>query len=113
MYLETSKDILNVAIAFSVVLVAAFLAWLLWYLIAMLRDARAMVSDVRRKVEAIDNAIQSIRGKVETGVSSFGVMAAGLKQVIAYVMEKRADAIRKKMEDFRDEGPPKKGRGKK
>jgi uncharacterized protein YoxC len=86
---ETSKDILHLSIAFSVVLVAGFFCWMLYYIIAMLRDARAMVMDVRKKMEAIENAVQSIRGRVEGILPGFAVLAAGVKEVISYVMEKR------------------------
>lgn len=86
---ETSKDILNLAIAFSVVLVAGFFSWMLYYIIAILRDTREMVTDIREKMEAIEKAVQSIRGRVENGLSGFAVLAAGLKQVISYAIEKR------------------------
>lgn len=101
---ETSKDVLNLAIAFSVVLVAAFFSWMLYYIIAMLRDARAMVTDVREKMEAIENAVQGIRNRVENGLSGFTVLAAGLKQVISYVIEKRGERLR----DEDDEERPRK-----
>ncbi|TAL19938.1 hypothetical protein EPN90_02105 [Patescibacteria group bacterium] len=89
MFIQNSTDILNLAIAFSIVLVAFFLSWLLYHLIAILGDARAMVHDVREKMEAIEKSIQSIRGRLESSLSGFTVLLAGLKQVIGYVLEKR------------------------
>ena len=102
MIISSSVDVLNIAIAFAVVLVALFIAWFLYYMIAILRDARAMVSEVRQKMESIDNAIQSIRGKVESSMSGFTVVAAALKQVLSFVMEKRRAA---EDEDTEDEQP--------
>ena len=96
---ETSKDVLNLSIAFSVVLVAAFFSWMLYYIIAMLRDTRAMVTDVRKKMEAIENAVQSVRHRVEGILPGFSVLATGVKEVISYVMEKRRD----RADDDRDD----------
>jgi uncharacterized protein YoxC len=102
---ETSKDILNLSIAFSVVLVAGFFSWMLYYIIAMLRDTRAMVTDVRKKMEAIENAVQSIRSRVEGILPGFAVLVAGVKEVISYVMEKRRGRA---VEDDEEERPRKK-----
>lgn len=107
MVFQTSADILNLSIAFAVVLVAVFIAWMLYYVIAMLRDARDMVKDVREKMETIDSAIQAIRHKVESGISGFTVVAAGLKQVLSYVMDKRVERADRSShdEDECDEEP--------
>ena len=99
MIISSSVDVLNIAIAFAVVLVALFIAWFLYYMIAILRDARAMVSEVRQKMESRDNAIQSIRGKVESSMSGFTVVAAALKQVLSFVMGKRRAAEDQDTED--------------
>lgn len=109
MILGTSNDVLNLAIAFSVVLVAAFLCWLMYCLIAIMRDARSMVSEVRHKMQVVEEAIVAIRTKLESGVSALTVAAAGLKQVIGYVMEKREEAAERRERE--DEKPPARRKG--
>jgi len=106
MILETSKDVLNLSIAFSVVLVTSFVCWLLYYVIATVREARQVIVDVRRKINIVEEAIVSIRAKLESGVSALTVAAASMKQVIGYFMEKRAEAAERREE----EGERSKGR---
>ena len=105
--MQTSTDILHLSIAAAILLIALFFCWMMFYIIMMLKDARDMVADVRQKMAAIDGAIQSIRSKVESGLSSFGVVAAALKQVMSFMMEKRAE--RKEEREWREEsgGPSK------
>jgi hypothetical protein len=54
MFIETSKDLLFVVLAFCVLWLTVFISWLLYYVIAIVRDAESLVRQVRGAVTKID-----------------------------------------------------------
>lgn len=95
MYLETSKDILYLVLAFCVLWFTAFVCWALYYVITLLRDASRTVGEIRDRMHAIDSAIQNVRDRFETVAGSFGAAAAGLKLVMGF-LEKRKEKVKEK-----------------
>lgn len=98
MYLESSKDILFLVLAFCALWFTAFVCWMLWYFIKMLRDVSKVVSEVRDKLHAIDDAIRGIREKLEHSASYLGVVAAGVKMLID-ILHKNKEKVAEKAED--------------
>jgi hypothetical protein len=91
-YLETSKDILNLVLAFCALWFTAFLCWLLWYVISILRDVTAVVREIHEKIAAIDRAVHAAKEKIESHFGSFGAAAAGIKMLGSY-LDKRRDKM--------------------
>jgi biopolymer transport protein ExbB/TolQ len=89
-YIESSKDILFIVLAFCALWFTAFVCWLLWYVIHILRDISRMMNDIHDKIAAIDNAVRIAKEKIEASFGSFGVAAAGIKMLGNY-LEKRKD----------------------
>jgi hypothetical protein len=94
-YLDNSKDILNLILAFCALTFTFFVCWLMWYLINIIRDVSRLVDEIQEKVAAIDHAVHSVKEKVETAFSSFAIASTGLK-VLSRFMEKRKDKATKK-----------------
>ena len=121
MYLESSKDILFLVLAFCILWFTAFLCWALYYVITILRDASNAVSEIRDRIAAIDEAVRMVKEKVESSLGSFGIAASGLKllsgyfasrkekaaekaeRVVEKVKKKMSKAKRKLMEELEDE----------
>ncbi len=97
MYLESSKDILYLVLAFSILWFTAFVCWALYYVITILRDASNAVSEIRDRIAAIDEAVRMVREKVEASFGSFGIAAAGMKMLGSY-LAKRKDKMAEKAE---------------
>ncbi len=93
MYLESSKDILYLVLAFSILWFTAFVCWALYYVITILRDASNAVSDIRDRIAAIDDAVRTVREKVEASLGSFGVAAAGFKMLSGYLAKRKEKAV--------------------
>jgi hypothetical protein len=102
MYLESSKDILFLVLAFCVLWFTAFACWALWYVITMLRAASKVVGDVRDKLKAIDEAIRGVREKVEHSANYLGILASSLKIIMSY-FEDRKEEMKKKAKKIIDE----------
>lgn len=95
MFLDSSKDILYLVLAFSILWFTAFVCWALYYLISILRDAAKLIEDVREKLDAIDNAIQGVRDKLTKGASSLSTMATGAKLLMEIMGTQKAKAVKK------------------
>lgn len=62
---ETSLDILYVVISFCVLWATVFLCWVFYQLARVLRNANQIVEEFRVRLQALTEAIDYIRGKVE------------------------------------------------
>ena len=112
MFIESSKDILYLVLAFCALWFTAFVCWVLWYLIRMLRDASSAVREVRDKLHAVEEAMQGIREKLEHSASYLGMVATGTKVLIDYLAkhkeavaekaEQVAKKVKKKMKKMKD-----------
>ncbi len=95
MYLESSKDILNLVLAFCALWFTAFVCWLLWYVIGILRDASRVIHEIHEKISAIDRAVHAAREKIESSFGSFGVAAAGIRMLGSYLEKRKGKAAEK------------------
>lgn len=95
MYLESSKDILFLVLAFCALWFTAFVCWALYYVITILRDASNAVSEIRDRIAAIDDAVRMVREKVEASLGTFGVAASGLKMLSGYLAKRKEKVAEK------------------
>lgn len=95
MYLESSKDILYLILAFCALWFTAFVCWALYYVITILRDASNAVSEIRDRIAAIDDAVRMVREKVEASLGSFGIAAAGMRMLGSYLEKRKEKAVEK------------------
>jgi hypothetical protein len=97
-YLESSKDILFLVLAFCALWFTAFVCWALYYLISILRDASRTVHDIREKIHAIDEAVRAVRERIENSFGSFGAVATGVRMLGSYLMKRKEKAAEKMRE---------------
>lgn len=71
---ETSKDILYIVLSFCILWVTLFLCWLLYYVMRLARNASEIVEEFRVRLQALTDAINYVRGKVE-GISNMMTLA--------------------------------------
>lgn len=62
---DTSKDILYLVISFCVLWTTVFLCWMFYYVMRILRNANQIVEEFRVRLQALTEAINYVRGKVE------------------------------------------------
>jgi predicted PurR-regulated permease PerM len=96
MPIDTSKDILNLAIAFAVVFLSIFLAWLLYYFIIMARQMFQITKEMRERINKIDEAVKSFKEKFDHGSSYLILISEGIKKLVEIVKERNEKKTRKK-----------------
>lgn len=97
--LENSKDLLYIVLSFSVLWVTVFLCWLIYYLVSILRNANEMVEELRERFRGIEDAIRSIRDKMEHATSTLSFVSEGVMRLIQYFISRgkgTAETIEKK-----------------
>lgn len=97
--LENSKDLLYIVLSFSVLWVTVFLCWLIYYLVSILRNANEMVEELRERFRGIEDAIRSIRDKMEHATSTLSFVSEGIIRLIQYFIGREkspAEIVEKK-----------------
>ena len=108
--LETSKDLLYVVLAFCFLWLTIFIAWLLYYVIAIARDVSRLTGQVRGVVERVDSLTKLVHSKFESGAASFALLAQAIKEVVTWAIRERTaksvgrDRRRRSRSASQDEG---------
>lgn len=90
--LETSRDILYLVISFCVLWVTVFLCWTFYYVMRILRNANQIVEEFRIRLQALTEAINYIRGKVEHISGLLTLAGSGVGGLIKKVVARKAES---------------------
>ncbi len=96
MYLASSKDILFIVLAFSVLWLTIFISWTLYYLIGILRDARQTVHGIKKAADAVENAMGHLKGKFEALLNIVSIIGEALKGFMLHADDGEERRRRKK-----------------
>jgi len=89
--ISETKDILYLILAFCVLWFTIFVCWLLYYFIAIMREARGMTKDVRSQINRFLSAFDTLKEKFERSLNIFAGIAEGVKYVGSYLVERRGE----------------------
>lgn len=88
---ENSRDILYLVISFCVLWVTFFLCWMFYYLMRLLRNANEIVEEFRVRLQALTEAINYIRGKVEHMSGLITLLSEGASGLVQKVIAKKTN----------------------
>ena len=103
--LENSKDLLYIVLSFSVLWLTVFLCWLIYYLVSILRNANEMVEELRERFRGIEEAIRSIRDRIEHATTSLNFVSEGVMRLIQFFVSRKKGMA---MGEEKEEGKKKK-----
>lgn len=87
--IETSKDLLYVVLAFSVLWLTIFLSWMLYYVIMMLRQVNKVVTGFREKMEKISQTVDKIKEKFENTSAYLGLIGKAVEKMVEFIGERK------------------------
>ncbi|MFA4819088.1 MAG: hypothetical protein WC621_04560 [Patescibacteria group bacterium] len=90
MYFETSKDILNIAIAVSVIGLSILVGWILTYCLLILRHLVRVLNGLEDGIHKASNLITLIQSKLENSASYLATIALGAKELFSFFANQRA-----------------------
>lgn len=85
-----SRDILFLTLAVCAAVLTGFVAWFLFYLVKIFRTVTSTVEDFRDRLRTIDEILQTIREKLTSTHLQLTAVAAGLKELIGWYINRRA-----------------------
>ena len=88
---ETSKDVLYIVLSFCIIWVTVFLCWMFYYAGKILKDASQIVEEFRMRLQLLTEAINYIRGKVESISSLLTLVTEGATGLAKKFVSKKAD----------------------
>lgn len=87
---STSKDLLNLSISLAVLLVAFFLARLLFYLIQNLRRLRNIGQGAEKAIDKTNDLLELFKGRLKNGSSHLLLLGKLAEKALDYFKEKKA-----------------------
>lgn len=99
---ESSRDLLNIALAACAVTVTFFVAWLLWYFIKIIKDVEATARSIRESVEKFNHLLEFTKGKLADAVQlvSFLIKSgSSIADVVAKARDKKSSGQKSKQKE--------------
>ncbi len=104
---ETSRDILNWAIAVSVVAVAISMVWAMAYVIGMLRTVNELNRRIRGAVEGFTVVMAHLQDKIQSTAGYLPMIVQAVTRLVDYFMKQRAERRAAADDsDFEQSAPP-------
>jgi len=90
--LETSKDLLNVMLGSSVLLVALLFSWLLYQSARTIKGLNDTISVIQNIVKNIDEGVNIFKNKANNAGAFLSVFIKGAQSVLDTIREKKSSA---------------------
>lgn len=94
-FIQNSKDILNIVIAFSVLMLAFFLAWFTYYLAMIMRQLYIIFKEMREKIEKFNKTVKEFKEKFEHSASYLALISEGVKKITEVVKDQTGKKTKK------------------
>lgn len=91
MLITTSKDLLFVVLAFCALWLTVFLSWLLYYVIAILRDTESLIRTAKHVVDKVDDLAHKVQDKFDRSATSLALVGQALKELVVWGIKERMD----------------------
>jgi uncharacterized protein YoxC len=85
--LETSKDILYIAISVAVLAVSGYLSYLLYSVTKLIQESKKTVEDVNKKLEKVNPVLDSATNTVKSLSETIQAINDGILKPIASISE--------------------------
>lgn len=83
--LETSKDLLNLTIAFCILWLTAFLCWLIYYFAMIMRGIHLVIERFNQTLEAVTDFFIKAKEKMENFTANFAMIMEAAKKVSDFI----------------------------
>jgi len=94
--LETSQDIMQLSIAFVVLIIGLAIAWGLVYIALILRDAKKITKSCRKKLDIVDQILEIVKNKVEKTANYLPPLIEGMGKLAVHLKEAKKTMKTKK-----------------
>jgi hypothetical protein len=90
MTLSNTQDLFFLVLSIATGWAAVFFCWALYEIAKLLHQGNQIVTETREKVSKVEDAIMSVKDRLESSMSYLGMIADGGKAIMSY-FKKDAD----------------------
>lgn len=94
--IQNSQDLLNIVLAFCALWLTIFIAWFIYYMAMMMREAFKITKEMHERVNKVDKLIDSIKEKVEHPTSYLLLIGEGVKKLVELAKKEYGGKKKKK-----------------
>lgn len=87
--LNSSQDILFYVLAICAIMLTAFTCWILYYIIAIIRNAYDATKSIKKKIDALDDILKTVKANLNSAANYVGLVVSGIDKIVAYVQNKK------------------------
>jgi predicted PurR-regulated permease PerM len=91
--INNSQDLLCLVISVSILALALFTCWAIFYLAMILKQSSQIVKEMRQRLHKVDTVIDSLKEKIEHSASYLLLIGEGVKKLVE-VIRSRAEKKR-------------------
>lgn len=95
----SARDILFIVLAISAATLTAFLAWLLYYLIAIVRDLRQTSRAIHEKVDQVGTILESIKERISDSASTLSILTQVISKAAGSWRKRKAARTAKESDE--------------
>lgn len=95
-FISTSQDIFFLVLAFCVLWITVLLAWLLYYVISMVRDMHRTIARVKQTLQAVEETITMVKEKFNGSASYVTGLATTLAKLVASLASSKISSRKNK-----------------
>ena len=92
----TSVDVMYGALSVAILVFTGFLAWMMYYVVQILKQGNEVIAEIREKIAEFEEAITSIKEKVISSATSISFIASQIGSVVDVVKRRSATTAAKK-----------------
>ena len=88
--LNSSQDILLYVFAICAIMLTAFTCWILYYIIAIIRNAYEATKSIKKRIDALEDILKIIKTNLNSAANYVGLVVSGIDKIVNYVQEKKS-----------------------
>ena len=85
----SSRDILNYALALSVVTITVLVAWILVYIIRLFRQVEKVVSETTAAVQKLTSVLDFVKEKISGAAALVPLVIKGVEKIVEMVKTRK------------------------
>lgn len=81
-FINNQQDLLYLVISISVLGLAFFTCWAIYYLVMILRQSSQTIKEMRDRIHKVDTVIDTFKEKIEHSASYLMLIGEGVKKLV-------------------------------
>ena len=94
--LETSRDLLNIVIAFCVLWFTVFVCWFIYYIVMIIKRVADTTDELAKMASNVNDFFSEAKTKLRNATSYVPLLIEGVKNLTEYMKNKQGEGAKTK-----------------